>query len=153
MEREGARLAELATAVRDSTVKRLRRVPPGRENWRPTSHSMSCSDLGQHLLDADRWFLRVLDGDIANPVEGHPGMRAIGSRSEYDSLVTELEAMGLQRAARFASLSAVVLSQKYHDPRFGREVTLWWGAFRGNLDHETHHRGQIAVYLRLIEAT
>jgi len=33
------------------------------------------------------------------------------------------------------------------DERFG-ETTLWWIVVRGNLDHEIHHRGQIAAYLR-----
>jgi uncharacterized damage-inducible protein DinB len=36
------------------------------------------------------------------------------------------------------------------DDRFGGEVTLWWTIVRGNLEHEAHHRGQIAVYLRIV---
>jgi uncharacterized damage-inducible protein DinB len=29
-----------------------------------------------------------------------------------------------------------------------KEVTIWWIIVRGNLDHETHHRGQLSVYLK-----
>ena len=28
---------------------------------------------------------------------------------------------------------------------------MWWIIVRGNLDHETHHRGQIAAYLRMLD--
>ena len=37
------------------------------------------------------------------------------------------------------------------DDRFGGDVSLWWVVVRGNLDHEAHHRGQLATLLRIIE--
>ena len=35
------------------------------------------------------------------------------------------------------------------DERFGGNVSVWWILLRGNLDHEIHTRGQIALYLTL----
>jgi len=38
---EAERLGRFSVAVRQSTLKRLRCVPAGRENWRPDSGAMS----------------------------------------------------------------------------------------------------------------
>jgi uncharacterized damage-inducible protein DinB len=149
METEGARLAEFAGAVRESTLKRLQAVGVGRENWRATSTSMSYADLAAHLLEADRWLFGLLDDGPSDPVVGRPGLRTVGPRSEYDSVLSELEATGRHRTARIAGLTDAALTRRYFDRRFGRDVTLWWAVARGNLDHEIHHRGQISVYLRI----
>lgn len=37
------------------------------------------------------------------------------------------------------------------DQRFGGEVSVWWIVMRGNLEHESHHRGQVAAYVRALE--
>ncbi|MFX0090823.1 MAG: hypothetical protein ACFFBD_03590, partial [Candidatus Hodarchaeota archaeon] len=43
------------------------------------------------------------------------------------------------------------LTEKIFDERFGGPVNVWWIIVRGNLDHEIHHRGQISVYLKVLE--
>jgi uncharacterized damage-inducible protein DinB len=42
------------------------------------------------------------------------------------------------------------MQSKIYDDRFNDEVSIEWIILRGNLDHEIHHRGQIAVYLRML---
>jgi len=148
MEGEGTRLADLAAAVRQSSLKRLRAVSAGQENWRPTGDAMSFADLAQHLIDADRWLFQLLDGRSGDPIVGRPRLREVRARREYDFLLGELESAGAERETRIAGLGAPELARRYFDPRFNREVTVWWGVVRGNLDHEIHHRGQLSVYLR-----
>ena len=48
---EGRRLAEFSRAVRESTLKRLRLVPDGFENWRISPQAMSFADVAKHLID------------------------------------------------------------------------------------------------------
>ena len=148
MSGEGQRLAEFSLAVRESSLKRLRSVPAGCENWRPSAGALSLSEIARHLLAADEWLFeklkdRALRGMVA--VVGEGGEIA---RAELQNAVAALEASGQRRAAVCASLESSDLAGLVPDDRFGGDVTVWWLIVRGNLDHEAHHRGQIAAYLR-----
>jgi uncharacterized damage-inducible protein DinB len=146
----GDRLSRLAGAVRESTLKRLRLVGPGLEMWRPTSGAMSPAELARHLLDCDRWLFDVLNGIVADPIVGPPAPASSFSRTDYIELLKNLESSGVERQRSLAALSEARLAERWHDRRFGPETPLWWTITRGNLDHEAHHRGQLAVYLRLM---
>ena len=146
---EPTRLAELSAAIRDSTMKRLRRVPPGAENWRPTADSLSFADIAHHLLHADEWLGRKL----AEPSLGKMTAQAHESgpvdSAAFSRLLERLEASGRERATRISGMSAAGLDAMIFDDRFGGDVSTWWVIVRGNLDHETHHRGQLAALLRI----
>jgi uncharacterized damage-inducible protein DinB len=148
---ESGNLAVFARGVRESSLKRLRRVPAGRENWRPTPESMSFADLAHHLIDTDEWLFRKLAERVLEPMLGRVGEAGEPTRDRYLEILARLEETGRQRADLIATLSAEQLAEPIFDRRFGGEVTVWWVIVRGNLDHEIHHRGQIATYLRLIE--
>ncbi|MCH8962044.1 MAG: DinB family protein [Bacteroidetes bacterium] len=149
---EGQRLATFARAVRESTLKRLRRVPPGQENWRIAPGAMSFADLAQHLVDTDEWLFKKMEVKTLDPIVGYTGAVEITDRADYLALLDALVRTGAQRCALLESLTEDQLDEKIFDARFGGEVSLWWIIVRGNLDHEIHHRGQIAAYLRAIEA-
>lgn len=148
---EANRLAEFARAVRESTLKRLRRVPPGSENRRIDGGAMSFADLARHIADADRWLFEKLNDPSRPALTGPAHLVEIADRREYLALLEELEETGRQRAALLQSMTADRLAQKLPDERFGGAVSVWWIVVRGNLDHEIHHRGQIAAFLRLVE--
>jgi uncharacterized damage-inducible protein DinB len=145
---ESANLAAWSRAVRESSLKRLRRVPAGREAWRPTPEAMSFADLARHLIDADEWLFRKLADRALEPMVGHAGDAGEITRDGYLGLLKRLEETGRERADLIAGLSPAQLAEPIFDRRFGGEVTVWWVIVRGNLDHEVHHRGQIAAYLR-----
>ncbi len=147
---EGRRLAELSRAVRESSLKRLRRAPPGYETWRPSDGAMNLADLAHHLVDADQWLFQKLENPKLPKIVGRAGEARIQSRDEYEDLLDQLERTGEQRAELLEGLSEDDLGRHIPDDRFGGDVSVWWVIVRGNLDHETHHRGQIASYLRAI---
>lgn len=146
---ETQNLAAFARAVRESSLKRLRLVPAGRENWRPAPEAMSFADLAHHLIDADEWLFRKLAERALEPMVGRAGEAGEATRDRYMEMLARLEQTGRQRADLIAGLSAEQLAEPIFDRRFGGEVTVWWVIVRGNLDHEVHHRGQIATYLRM----
>ncbi len=148
---EGQRLAAFAHAVRESTLKRLRRVPPGRENWRIAPGAMSFADLAQHLVDTDEWLFKKTEGKTLEPIVGYTGAIEIADRAAYLALLDALARTGERRCALLESLTEKQLAEKIFDARFGGEVSLWWIMVRGNLDHEIHHRGQMAAYLRALD--
>lgn len=147
---EARRLAELAAAIRLSTLKRLRRVPAGDEHWRPKPGMMSFADLAQHLIDVDTWLLKSLEGEDY-PAQGRAGLAETANWETFLGLLEELERSGKVRRRRIKNMSDEELQRKVHGAAFAKDVTTWWMIVRGNLDHEIHHRGQIALYLSLLE--
>ncbi len=142
-------LVELSDAVRHSTIKRLMLVPEGAENWRPTVRLMSFADLAQHLIDADDWLFKKLEVHELQPMQGQPGLARVGCHDEYLQLVARLNRAGEARSALIESLPCDMWNHEIPDERFGGKVSVWWILLRGNLDHEIHTRGQIALYLTL----
>lgn len=148
MNPESHRLGEWSKAVRGSSLKRLSLVRPGFENWRLTAGSMSFADVAFHLIEADQWLFRKLAEPGLSPMVGRAGTTNISARVQFTALCDELEALGQRRAAVLESLSPNQLDATVLDQRFGGVVTFWWVIVRGNLDHEVHHRGQVAAWLR-----
>jgi uncharacterized damage-inducible protein DinB len=145
------RLAELSRAIRESTLKRLRIVPQGLENWRISQRAMSFADLAQHIIDADRWLFKKLEVKTLKPIVGEAGRVNISSRDEYLHLLKTLEVTGEARIDVIKRLNDKDLTKQIYDDRFNGDVTVWWIIVRGNFDHEIQHRGQISAYLRSIE--
>ncbi len=147
---ESLRLAQLSVAVRESTIKRLLQVPEGFESWRPTEASLYFADIAQHLIDADNWLFHKLQTPELPSLQGQAGLVDVPNRAVFDGLVEKLREIGERRKIFIESLTEDDLSRRIFDSRFGGEVEVWWIIARGNLDHETHHRGQVAAYLRIV---
>ena len=148
-------LAEFSFAVRESSLKRFRVVPEGMENWRITPESMSIADLAQHLIHADKWLFRKLADPSVKIITGNPGEVTIVRRNQYDALVAQLVEMGKKRAEVISNMTDDELSKRIQDDHYGggKDSTVWWILVRANLDHEIHHRGALAVYLRVLKET
>jgi uncharacterized damage-inducible protein DinB len=149
MNERALELAEWSRAVRESSLKRLRAVPAGSENWRPVANAMSFGDLAHHIVEADEWLFRKLEARALAPMVGRAGAVDITVREQYMQLLRELEQWGAKRSRLIAGFSDEQLRERVEDRRFGGEVTVWWIVVRGNIEHEIHHRGQIAAYLRM----
>lgn len=149
---ESRRLAEFSRAVRESTLKRLRAVPEGRENYRPDQKSMNFADIIVHLIECDRWLFTKLRHPETTSLHGKAGIANVTGRPEFMGLINKLEWTGHERSEMINRLDEDELSRLIFDDRFGGEVTVWWLIVRGNLDHEIHHRGQIATYLHIMTA-
>lgn len=148
---ESKRLALFSRAVRESTLKRLRLVPEGCENWRISSKAMSFADIAQHLIDADNWLFEKLRTKNLKPMVGRANLVEITGRGQYDVLLGDLEQIGDRRSSMIDKITDEELSEMIYDDRFRGEVTAWWIIMRGCLDHEIHHRGQFSAYLRAID--
>jgi uncharacterized damage-inducible protein DinB len=151
MMHENKKIAKLSRAVRQSTLKRLRHVPPGYENWKPSHDMLSFADIAHHLIESDRWLFRKLEDPSLQSMTASVGEAGECSRQDFLKLLEELENLGDLRASNIEGMDSTVLDAELFDDRFGGKVTVWWMIVRGNLDHETHHRSQIAVYMRLLK--
>ena len=146
-------LFEFSLAVRESSLKRFRVVPVGMENWRITLESMSIADLAQHLIHADAWLFRKLADPSVQVIAGKRGEVTIESRDQYEDLIERLAETGRRRAALIGNMTDDELSKRIPDDHYGggKVSSVWWILVRANLDHEIHHRGALAVYLRVLK--
>ncbi len=145
---ESEKLAEFAAAVRDSTIKRLKQVPAGKENWRITPEAMSIAEIAYHLIEADEWLIKKIENEDLESMQGKTGTIMIDDNLEFLDLINRLQKSGEKRCSFIKELNKSKLQSTIFDKRFGKEVTIWWIIVRGNLDHETHHRGQLSAYLK-----
>ncbi len=143
------RLAALSDDVRDSTLKRLKQIPVGRENDSALPGMMSPADIAAHLMDSDEGLLAVLDTRISAAGLGAAGQRIVGNREEYDALIETLVRLRTTRRK-------FILAQD--DTSLAAMIPFEWQNAKGEmdlgsmiyrvLDHEAHHRGALAVILR-----
>jgi len=110
---------------------------------------MSFAEQALHLIDCDNYLYDRLEGKNTPPVDGMTHRLEIRERSHYESLLAALESSGNQRALILESLTAEDFDRSLVDARFEGEISVWWLIVRGNLDHEIHHRGQVAACLRV----
>ena len=54
-------LTDFCKAVRNSTLKRLRVVPEGYENWRISKNALSFAEIAKHLIEIDEWTINKIN--------------------------------------------------------------------------------------------
>ena len=77
-------IADFSDSVRESTLKRLRTVPEGKENFRLHEKSMSISDIAKHLIDCDKSLIKAQSIKYKGKCLGKANRMAIRDRREYD---------------------------------------------------------------------
>jgi len=139
---------ELAT-----TRRVLERIPDEHLAWKPHEKSMALGGLGTHLANLVRWQVGMLRQDeydfAANPATMSPARSTAELLATFDANVAELR----------AALADT------DDDALGQDWTLRRGehvVFKqprrlvlrsAGLSHMAHHRGQLTVYLRLLDVS
>jgi len=144
-------LLNFCKAVRNSTLKRLVLVPNGFENWKISTGALGFAEITKHIIDCDNWLLYKINNPDIKSIETESAIIKNCSRQKYEELITNLENVLLKKIEFINNLSDEQLSENIYDDRFKSEVSIAWIILRGNIDHEIHHRGQIATYLRVLK--
>ena len=143
----------LAEFDRETALTRrlLARMPADRLEWQPHARSRTLGGLAVHLAELPAWGVVLVDQAEFDLDERKPADRPGGSVDEllalYDANVT------LVRRAVASRTDAELLApwtlrrggtEIFTVPRLIALRTLL-------LQHATHHRGQLSVYLRLLD--
>jgi uncharacterized damage-inducible protein DinB len=143
----------LAEFDRESGLTRrvLARVPPDRFEWRPHEKSMTLGRLVTHLAELPGWgasLVTLTEYDLANrPSTTDTEATLASALARFDANVTAA------RQAIVARTDGELLApwtlksdgrELFTAPRLVALRTLL-------LEHSTHHRGQLTVYLRLLD--
>lgn len=131
-----------------TTRRCIERVPTEKGKWKPHEKSFPLGHLAQLVSAMPGWITNVLTEDALD-MDGYPGY-------SYETTETLLE----QFDAHVAAAREAIRATKDEDLdanwslRNGEQVfmTLPRGVVaRQTLNHLVHHRGQLTVYLRLID--
>ena len=84
-------LGQLSNSARNSTMKRLKRVAEGAENWAIAEGKLSFADLACHILECDKAVLKIFESNSIGKNLGTPGMAGTVDRSGFDPLISTLQ--------------------------------------------------------------
>ena len=136
----------------DRTRRILEALPDGSLDWRPHERSMSVGELSYHVSNLVMWMVGMVEEDsydlAQSPPPGAPEDltrdTVVGRFNEFQGLLrSRLETVSAER------LQAPWTLRKGDDVIF----TLPRSAVIRSmgLSHIAHHRGQLSVYLRLLD--
>ena len=133
------------------TARLLSCVPDGRLGWRPHARSMTLGRLASHVAEIARYGSLVLASDRLDSE-----VRSRGPL-DLDSVAAILEVFAADSADFLAALSEAgseALGARWQYCKGDRvllEVSRETALKRFVLNHSIHHRGQLTVYLRLLD--
>lgn len=133
------------------TRRMLERVPEAGLSWKPHEKSMTLARLASHVADLPSRCSAIVGMDVfVRPVNAVPFVA--GSANE---LVKHFDAASAEARKALSGLTDKQLAGTW-TLKFGDRVmvTLPRGMAlrRVFMDHLIHHRGQLSVYLRLLDA-
>ncbi len=132
-----------------TTRKLLERVPDDKLTWKPHDRSMSLGGLAQHVANIPHWATVIIKQPAFDMADAPPRLAEPQSRAE----ILEL----FDRTKRDARAAMQISDPEWMAPwtfkQGGHEMFTLpkAAAVRGwVMNHGVHHRGQLSVYLRLL---
>jgi len=131
--------------VHQRTVRVVRCIPADKLEWTFREGKFTLGDLVRHIAAIERHM-------YAETIQGKPSRYAGCSRELADGLdevIAFLESKHRESVEIISRLSADDLNRKCVTPD-GTPITVWkW--LRAMVEHEIHHRGQIYIYLAMLD--
>ncbi|MEJ2342619.1 MAG: DinB family protein [Gemmatimonadales bacterium] len=138
-----------------ATRKLLERVPDGKFDWSPHEKSMTLGRLAGHLAELPMWTAVSLDQDEfdVNPPDGEEEWEAANLTSSAETLEL-FDKNSADAREKIASTGDATFFEDWTLKSGGE--TLFTipkiGVVRSFiLNHSIHHRGQLTVFLRLLD--
>lgn len=131
--------------IRQRSLKVIRCIPPDRMDWTYQEGKFTFADLIRHIASIERYMYAENAQLKPSRYPGHGRELADG----YENVMAYLNRTHQESMEIFGRLSDEALQQKCKTPG-ETEITVWkW--LRAMVEHEIHHRGQLYVYLSMIE--
>ncbi len=144
--------AFIAELQRESvnTKKMLERVPYDKQDWKPHEKSMTLGRLAVHVAEIPHWISDIINIDAFDFLQHyHPNKAASTEelisvfQEKMDTAIADLEKI---KEEDFNKIWVVKQGEQvfFNIPK-AAAIRSW--AF----SHQVHHRGQLSVYLRLLD--
>ena len=133
--------------IRRRTLKAIDQIPPEKFDWTYQAGKFTFADLIRHLASIERYMYAENAQLKPSRYPGHGKELADG----YENVLAYLDRTHQESMEIFSRLTNEDLQKKCQTPE-GAEITVWkW--LRAMVEHEIHHRGQIYIYLSMIEVS
>ena len=134
-----------------TTRRLLERIPADRFEWRPHPKSFTAGGLGSHIVDCMDWLDAIFTRD---ELDVDPSTFRAYRAASLDALLTTFDEKVAGGKGILAGLDESAMRAPWRLKLLGkvRVERPKAEAFRDfTLSHMIHHRGQLSVYLRLLE--
>ena len=140
-------LAEFDTEMA-ATRRVIERVPSDKGDWKPHPKSFSLAHLTQLVATMPGWWVGTLRDDYIDlgRQTGYSNQSTESLLQQFDRLVAEARAV--IRATRDEQLADRWELRMHGQPLF---ASTKGATARQHMSHLAHHRGQLTVYLRLLD--
>ena len=129
--------------VRERTLRVINIVPPETMDWSYKQGKFTVADMIRHIATTERYMFAENVAGRKSCYSGCGKELADG----YEAVLIFFNDMHLQSMAIFKMLNDIDLQRKCTTP--GGEITIWkW--LRAMIEHEIHHRGELYIYLNLL---
>ena len=133
-----------------TTRKLLERVPEDKLAWKPHAKSFSLGELATHVATLPMWGEMTLD---RSEIDATTGQRPELPASTSD-LLARFDGHSAKTRAALVGRTDAELMAMWSLKRDGKVVfsmpkAIVWRSFV--LNHLVHHRGQLSVYLRMLD--
>ncbi len=136
---------EYYTKIKARTRRLFKYIPPDKIEWTYEKGKFTIGDIIRHLANIERFM-------YAETVQSKPSLyKGCGTdyANGYEDVIDFYNKMHEESLEIFSKLSKEDLDKKCKTPA-GIEITTWkW--LRAMVEHEIHHRGQIYIYLGLLQ--
>ena len=130
--------------IRERTMRVIACIPPDKIDWAYQAGKFSLSDIVRHLAAIERWMFAENAQLKPSRYPGHGRELADG----FDATIAYIRRMHDESMTIFKSLSEEDLAKKCMTPG-GVELRVGkW--LRSMIEHEVHHRGQMYMYLAML---
>jgi uncharacterized damage-inducible protein DinB len=131
--------------VRERTLNVIKSIPPEKIEWTYKEGKFTFGDLIRHLAAIERYMYAENVQLRPSRYPGHGKELADG----YDNVVMFLNTMHDESIRIFRELTDADLKKKCITP--GDAAIAVWKWLRAMVEHEIHHRGQLYLYLGLLD--
>lgn len=131
--------------IRERTLKVVRCIPPDRIDWTYRPAKFTFADIIRHLAAIERYMYAENVQGRPSRYPGHGRQLADG----YEGVLEFMDRMHREAMEIFRSLSDDDLKRKCMTP--GGATIATWKWLRAMIEHEVHHRGQLYLYLGLLD--
>ena len=133
--------------IRQRTMKAINQIPPEKFDWTYKEGKFTFADLIRHLAAIERYMYAENAQLKPSRYPGHGKELADG----YENVLAYMDEKHKESMEIFSKLSDEDLQKRCKTPG-DAEIAVWkW--LRAMVEHEIHHRGQIYLYLSMIEVT
>jgi uncharacterized damage-inducible protein DinB len=129
--------------IRRRTNTFIKALPPDQMDWLPRPDEFTCGDIVRHLAATEKMYVNVIVNGSWE-YEGHDRSLA----QSLDEVLAYLETVHVNAMMLLSTMPDMALYDLC--PTLGGPPVKAWRILMAMVEHEVHHRSQLASYLMLL---